>query len=114
MDFERVGIAGHSQGGVAVINAITEIPHASQFNCAYILSPTNKTLAYNFLWDYDAATVSIPTILLFSTGQFDDNLAANLKQLQAIYDEIQGAPFKLMARYEGVDTGPCCMFLMYI
>lgn len=47
VDFDHVGIVGHSQGGVGVINAITDTHHKKIYKAAVALSPTNKELAHN-------------------------------------------------------------------
>lgn len=60
VDFSSVGIVGHSQGGVGVLNAITAQAHKDIYKAAVSLSPTNKELAHNLEWDYDAALVDRP------------------------------------------------------
>ena len=42
VDFDRVGIVGHSQGGVGVLNAVTDTDHKGVYKAAVALSPTNK------------------------------------------------------------------------
>lgn len=61
IDFDNVGVVGHSQGGVGVINAITDTKHSSTYKTAVSLSPTNKELAHNLFWDYDATQINIPS-----------------------------------------------------
>lgn len=95
VDFHNVGIVGHSQGGVGVINAITDTAHKNTYKAAVSLSPTNKELAYNLLWDYDASLIDTPIMLISGEGGGDDWVVTG-KQLQAIYDDIHSA--KLMAR----------------
>lgn len=95
VDFERVGIVGHSQGGVGVINAVTNTEHKYSYKAGVSLSPTNKELAHNLLWDYDAALIDIPIMLVSGEGGGDDWVVTG-EQLQAIYDDI--ASDKLMAR----------------
>lgn len=95
VDFERIGIVGHSQGGVGVINAVTSTEHKYSYKAGVSLSPTNKELAHNLLWDYDAALIDIPIMLVSGEGGGDDWVVTG-EQLQAIYDDI--ASDKLMAR----------------
>lgn len=95
VDFERIGIVGHSQGGVGVINAVTSTEHKHSYKAGVSLSPTNKELAHNLLWDYDAALIDIPIMLVSGEGGGDDWVVTG-EQLQAIYDDI--ASDKLMAR----------------
>ncbi len=95
IDFENVGIVGHSQGGVGVINAITNQKHSDVFKAAVSLSPTNKELAHNLLWDYDATKVNIPIMLISGAGGGDDWVVTG-EQLEVIYDDI--ASDKIMTR----------------
>ncbi|MGN1142349.1 MAG: hypothetical protein ACI4TF_14215 [Oliverpabstia sp.] len=84
IDLKNVGITGHSQGGVGVINAITAQEHKDIYKAAVSLSPTNKELAHNLEWDYDAAKIATP-VLLISGG---DDWAINGEQLEDIYSDI--------------------------
>jgi dienelactone hydrolase len=95
VDFENVGVVGHSQGGVGVINAITDTKHKYTYKTAVSLSPTNKELAHNLFWDYDASLVDVPILLISGAGGGDDWVVTG-EQLQAIYDDISSD--KCMAR----------------
>ena len=95
IDFDNVGVVGHSQGGVGVINAVTDTAHKNVYKAAVSLSPTNKELAHNLFWDYDASLINIPIMLISGEGGGDDWVVTG-EQLQAIYDDIRSA--KLMAR----------------
>lgn len=98
VDFTNVGIVGHSQGGVGVINAITDTKHKDIYKTAVSLSPTNKELAHNLFWDYDATRIDIPVLLFAGEGGGDDWVVTG-EQLQSIYDDITSK--KLMARRVG-------------
>ena len=95
VDFESVGIVGHSQGGVGVINAITDTKHMDIYKTAVSLSPTNKELAHNLFWDYDATLIDIPILLIAGEGGGDDWVVTG-EQLQSIYDDISSQ--KMMVR----------------
>ncbi len=95
VDFNNVGIVGHSQGGVGVINAITDTAHKNTYKTAVSLSPTNMELAHNLLWDYDPSLVNIPIMLVSGAGGGDDWVVTG-EQLQAIYDNIHSD--RLMVR----------------
>lgn len=95
VDFDHVGVVGHSQGGAGVINAVTDTAHKDIYKAAVSLSPTNKELAHNLMWDYDASLVHIPIMLISGAGGGDDWVVTG-EQLQAIYDDIPAC--KLMAR----------------
>lgn len=64
VDTEHIGISGHSQGGVAVFNAVSEQPHGNMFACAVSLSPTQLDLATTIGLNYDPGKMSIPTLIL--------------------------------------------------
>lgn len=87
INFESVGIVGHSQGGVGVINAITTQSHSDVFKVAVVISPTNKELAANLQWDYDVAKIKVPTMLISGAGGGDDWVVTG-EQLEEIYDDI--------------------------
>lgn len=59
------------------------------------MSPTNKELAHNLLWDYDATLVNTPIMLVSGAGGGDD-WVVTLEQLEAIYNDISSP--KIMAR----------------
>lgn len=89
VDFENVGIIGHSQGGVGVINAITDTKNKDIYKTAISLSPTNKELAHDLFWDYDASKISIPIMLISGEGGGDDWVVTG-EQLTEIYNDIHG------------------------
>lgn len=95
VDFSNVGIVGHSQGGVGVLNAITAQTHKDVYKAAVSLSPTNKELAHALEWDYDAALVNVPIMLISGEGGGDDWVVTG-EQLESIYNDI--ADDKIMAR----------------
>lgn len=64
VDTEHIGISGHSQGGVAVFNAVSEQPHGGLYTCAVSLSPTEWALAMAIGLDYDPGKMTTPTLIL--------------------------------------------------
>ena len=64
VDRSHVGISGHSQGGVAVFNAVGEQPHGGLYTCAVSLSPTEWALAMAIGLDYDPGKMTAPTLIL--------------------------------------------------
>jgi hypothetical protein len=105
VDLNNVGISGHSQGGVAVFNAITDTRHKEVYKCAFSASPTNKSLAQNLMWDYDASKIDIPIFLVSGTGDIDEKFVISGNQIKSIYNDIQDSPFKIMARRNDADHG---------
>ncbi len=102
IDWDNVGIVGHSQGGAGVINAITRQTYKDTYKTAIALSPVNKDALYKFEWDYDATLIDIPILLIAGAGGGDDYVVT-LEQLEDIYDDIS-AP-KAMARRKDTAHG---------
>lgn len=69
VDFDRVGITGHSQGGVGVFNAISTQEHGSVYKAAVALSPTKTELAENLYWHYDVSEITTPMLLISGTDE---------------------------------------------
>ncbi len=102
IDFDKVGIIGHSQGGVGVINAITNTEHKNTYKTAIVLSPTNKELAEALEWPYNATLIDVPIILISGEGGGDDWVVTG-EGLTAIYDDIPAG--KVMLRRKNTDHG---------
>ncbi len=102
IDFENIGIIGHSQGGVGVFNAITNTDHKDVYKAAIALSPTNKELAQGLEWPYDAANIAIPIMLGSGEGGGDD-WVVTLEGLTDIYDDINSR--KVMLRRKNTPHG---------
>lgn len=94
IDFDNVGITGHSQGGVGVFNAITTQEHKDVYKAAVALSPTNKELAGNLEWDYDVTKINTPILLLSGAGGGDDWVVTG-EQLKSIYNDIPNRKFMM-------------------
>ncbi len=102
IDLESVGITGHSQGGVGVINAITKQEHSSVFKAAVALSPTNYDLASSIEWEYDIGSVNIPIMIASGAGGGDDWVITG-DQLLDMYESISSD--KIMLRRSNTDHG---------
>ncbi len=110
IDTDNIGITGHSQGGAGVINAITDTRHHDIYKTAVALSPSNEELSTALDWDYDATKINTPILLLSGTGNADENLVVNLKQLESIYNHIPDTNPKAMARRTDADHGDMLYF----
>ncbi|MGM9683298.1 MAG: alpha/beta hydrolase [Eubacteriales bacterium] len=110
VDLENVGITGHSQGGVGVFNAATEQKNGSNYKAIVSLSPTNHELADALDWVYDECNVKVPTLVMSSTGNTDENLVVNLNGLTEIYNRIADSTTKIMARRNDADHGDMLYF----
>lgn len=102
IDFDNVGIIGHSQGGVGVINAITNTKHKNIYKAAIALSPTNKELAEALEWSYNATLIKTPIMLISGEGGGDDWVVTG-EGLTAIYEDISAD--KVMLRRKHTDHG---------
>ena len=105
VDLDHIGVCGHSQGGVGVINAVTENKHGYMIKAIFSASPTNMQLAEALQWDYDPSQITIPTFFVSSTGNGDENLVVSATQLQEIYDAVPDTVTKVMARRKDADHG---------
>lgn len=105
LDMEHIGVFGHSQGGVGVINAATNIEHASMIKAVFAASPTQPELASALEWDYDAGKLTVPTFLMAATGKTDSETICPLAGLQKIYDSIPESTPKVMCRRNDGDHG---------
>lgn len=74
VDLDNIGVSGHSQGGVGVINATTENKHGNMIKAIFSASPTNMALAESLQWEYDPSQITVPIFLVSSTGNSDENL----------------------------------------
>lgn len=82
IDLEHVGIAGHSQGGAAVFNMVTNQEHGYMVSALYAASATSSyhTMVLGKDWEYDISKVNIPVFLTAGTGTFDAGNATSKDQ----------------------------------
>lgn len=104
IDLERIGITGHSQGGIGVINAITDQKHSDIYKAAVILSCGNTPMSYALQWTFDDTLIKSPTMIIGSTGNTDAQIAS-LESLEKLYDDIPDGVTKVMARRKDADHG---------
>lgn len=97
IDVGNVGAMGHSQGGVGVINAITERANSSIYKAAIALSPTNEKQTVSLKWHYDLSKIAIPIFIAAGTkGSFEMKMVLPTEDMHEMYNKIT-AP-KAMAR----------------
>ena len=104
IDMDNIGITGHSQGGIGVINAVTDQKHSDVYKAATILSSTETDIAKAFLWESDTSMIHANTLMLASTGQTDSKIAP-LENIQKTYQNIPDDVMKVMARRNDCDHG---------
>lgn len=114
VDIENIGIAGHSQGGVGAINAVTNQDNGNLYKAMWTASATHIDLAKGLGWPYDVSKVTIPYMMVAGTGIADggDGVEgsssigiAPLFSLEANFNTISGAVTKVMAREKDMDHG---------
>ena len=71
IDMDKIGITGHSQGGIGAINAVTEQKHSDIYKAAVILSSTETDAAKALLWDSDSSLIKTNTLMIASNGAAD-------------------------------------------
>lgn len=104
VDTTAIGLAGHSQGGVAVYNAATQYDLSHLFKAICPQSCSSPDLSEGLGWDFRPSKVSAPAFLMAGTGPIDANSICPLSSLQQNYDSISGQPV-VMGRIKGVDHG---------
>lgn len=112
IDLEKIGLAGHSQGGVAVLNAVNKQKNGNLYRSIFGASTTKLSLAKALKWDYDINQITIPYFYVAGTGGFD---AGNLKDpnsgiapLQSMQENFVTLPNQtpvIMARRKDSDHG---------
>ncbi|MCI8514152.1 MAG: alpha/beta hydrolase [Lachnospiraceae bacterium] len=120
IDTDRIGIAGHSQGGVGAIHAVTAQENGDLYRAVFAASTTSPLFAdVNVLgaeWSYDMSKITIPCFMVAGTGKGDAGTAADrtategqgicpLWALTENYDAIPDTVDKVMARRSGKDHG---------
>ncbi|MGN1372975.1 MAG: alpha/beta hydrolase [Candidatus Coproplasma sp.] len=114
IDEENIGVAGHSQGGVGAINAVTAQENGGRYKAIYTASATHIVLSEALNWPYDVSKIKIPYFMAAGTLSTDagdgvegsDNVGiAPLFSLQENYSAISDDVVKIMARRVNADHG---------
>ncbi|MGN0481437.1 MAG: hypothetical protein ACI4EV_07690 [Lachnospiraceae bacterium] len=103
VDTENIGVTGHSQGGVACINTVTETKHAGIYKAAFLVSPAVEELAAGLEWDYDISKVTIPCAIISGTGNTDAKIITPLDGMFKMYEHATASPLVIIARKTGYD-----------
>lgn len=104
IDFDNIGVTGHSQGGIGVINGITIHPHSDMIKAAVMLSSTETDMAKAFLWDSDSSLIHANAMMIGSSGQTDSAISP-LESMQKTYENITDDVIKVLARRNDCDHG---------
>lgn len=83
IDLDNIGLGGHSQGGVGVINMVVNQEHGSMVKTIYGVSTTSSYYTGMFKdgWEYDISKVNIPVLLTAGTGFFEAGTASNKEEI---------------------------------
>ena len=124
IDLDNIGIGGHSQGGSAVFNMVTNQAHGDLIKALYAVSATSSyhTKILGDEWKYDISKVNVPAFLVAGTGPWDAGSAMSKDQvnddkkgiaqgicplwsLQENYDLLPDTIQKVIVRRKNVDHG---------
>ncbi|WP_079908706.1 hypothetical protein [Paenibacillus sp. 32352] len=110
VDLDNIGIAGHSQGGVGAINAVSAQGNGNSYKTIYTASTTHHALAEGLKWPYDVSKIKIPYFMTAGTLKMDAGDGKNpgiapLFSLQENYQVISKDVTKIYARRVKTDHG---------
>ena len=71
LDLDNVGSAGHSQGAIGAINAVTAQPNGDSYKALYLASTPSSLYASTLEWAYDPAMIDVPCFMTAGTGLLD-------------------------------------------
>ena len=71
LDLDNVGSAGHSQGAIGAINAVTSQPNGDRYKALYLASTPSSLYSSTLDWAYDPALIDIPCFMAAGTGLLD-------------------------------------------
>lgn len=120
VDGQNIGMAGHSQGGVAAYNAVAAQPGGKCYKALYAASATSpywgQEGVFGHEWSYDLRKVHIPTFMIAGTGFFDSGTAKDIHpkegqgicplwSLETNYNTLPAKVKKIYARKKNIDHG---------
>ncbi|MCD8100768.1 MAG: alpha/beta hydrolase [Oscillospiraceae bacterium] len=120
IDVDNIGIAGHSQGGLGAVNAVTNQNNGNLYKAIWIASATSpywgQDDVFGAAWRVDMSKINIPCFMVAGTGPADAGTATDITQkegqgicplwgLTESYNAIPDGTPKVMARLIGKDHG---------
>lgn len=100
---EKIGVNGHSQGGVGAINAITDYENSKYFKSIFTASCAWIDLSETLGWDYDIEKINIPYFMVAGTRSIDANLITPLESMEKVYNNLNNNRLTIMARRKNAD-----------
>ena len=86
VDARRIGVGGHSQGGVGAIRAVTAQANGHLYKALWTASATSSFWgqdgALGASWRYDVSSIRIPYLMVAGTGPADAGSAARFEDAQ--------------------------------
>ena len=105
VDFDNIGLIGHSQGGAGVFSALSIVETSDKYKTGVALSPTHEETAHALTWMYDLEKVSVPVLMLAGTEtEFETQAVIPIDKMNAMFDKLPSET-KVMARRVGADHG---------
>ena len=98
LDLDNVGSAGHSQGAIGAINAVTAQPNGDSYKALYLASTPSSLYASTLEWAYDPALIDVPCFMTAGTGLLDAGEAVKI-------GSTRGARYAAASRIENLE--PC-------
>lgn len=120
VDAENIGVAGHSQGGIGAIHAVTNFPEGRRFRAMFTASATSlfwgDSGPLGKEWGYDVSDLQTPIFMTAGTGAWDAGKTndpqakegqgiAPLWSLKRTFTTIPDSTPKVVARRTGKDHG---------
>jgi hypothetical protein len=105
VDFDNIGLMGHSQGGAGVFSALSIVQTSGKYKTGVALSPTHEETAHALTWMYDLEKVSVPVLMVAGTEtEFETQMVIPIEQMKAMFEKMPSET-KVMARRKGADHG---------
>lgn len=101
-----IGIAGHSQGGVATIHALYNFDNSNLYKAAYTSSAATETVIKSWKlrdFEYDISKVNIPIFMVAGVGKTDSNTLSPLNDMKINFAQTGGSA--IIARKKETDHG---------
>lgn len=104
IDTSRVGLCGHSQGGMATFSASTQFANRTHYKAICVQSSAvSQILTDTYGWSV-ITNIAAPTLLMAGTGNSDANMLCKYEDMLTTYDSISGQP-AMMGRLVGMEHG---------
>lgn len=105
VDFDNIGLIGHSQGGAGVFSALSIVETSDKYRTGVALSPTHEETAHALTWMYDLERISVPVLMMAGTEtEFETQAVIPIDKMNAMFDKL-ASDTKVMARRVGADHG---------